>query len=83
MITGAELMRSIFSGYPGAFVGVGNCLVTTREEGVADVTYVQDNSSLSLPTVLHYPSMPSFTETVIYLNSLLPSQNVLAAEENE
>ena len=83
VITGAELMRSIFSGYPGAFVGVGNCLVTTREEGVADVTYVQDDSSLSLPTVLHYPFMPSFTETVIYLNSLLPSQNVLATEENE
>lgn len=83
VITGVELMRSIFSGYPGAFVGVGNCLVTTREEGVADVTYVQDDSSLSLPTVLHFPCAPSFMETVIYLNSLLPSENALSVGEAE
>ena len=83
VITGAELMRSIFSGYPGAFVGVGNCLVTTREDGVADVTYVQDDLSLSLPTVLHFPCAPSFTETVIYLNSLLPSDNALSVEDEE
>lgn len=70
VITGAELMRSIFSGYPGAFVGVGNCLVTTQDDGVADVTYVGDDSQMSLPTVLHFPSAPSITETVIYLNSV-------------
>ena len=29
-IVGADLMKSIFSGDPGVFVGVGNCLVTTR-----------------------------------------------------
>lgn len=83
VITGVELRKSIFSGYPGAFVGVGGCLVTTREDGVADVTYVQDDSSLSLPTVLHFPSAPSFTETVIYLNSLLLSENELATRTDE
>ena len=70
VITGAELMRSIFSGYPGAFVGVGNCLVTMREEGKADVTYVGEDSSLSMPTPMSYPDSPSVTETVILLNSL-------------
>lgn len=70
IFTGAELMRSIFSGYPGAFVGVGNCLVTTREDGKADVTYVGDDSSLSMPTPMTYPNSPSVTETLIFLNSL-------------
>lgn len=70
VITGVDLMKSIFSGYPGAFVGVGNCLVSLREEGKADVTYVDENGSLSLPTPINYPSSPSITETVIFLNSL-------------
>lgn len=70
VITGVDLMKSIFSGYPGAFVGVGNCLVSLREEGKADVTYVDENGGLSLPTPIHYPATPSITETVIFLNSL-------------
>lgn len=70
IITGVDLMKSIFSGYPGAFVGVGNCLVSLREEGKADVTYVDENGGLSLPTPINYPSSPSITETVIFLNSL-------------
>ena len=70
VITGVDLMKSIFSGYPGAFVGVGNCLVSLREEGKADVTYVGEDGGLSLPTPISYPSTPSITETVIFLNSL-------------
>ena len=70
VITGAELMKSIFSGYPGAFVGVGNCLVSTREEGKADVTYVNDDSSLTLPLPMTYPSEPSVMESIIFLNSV-------------
>lgn len=70
VINGIDLVKSIFSGYPGAFVGIGNCLVTTREVGTADVTYVNDDSSLSPPTVMHYPSAPSVMETVIFLNSI-------------
>lgn len=70
VISGAELMRSIFSGDPGVFAGIGNCLVTTREEGKADVTYVGDDSSLSTPTAMEYPQTPSVTETVIFLNSV-------------
>lgn len=74
VISGTDLMRSIFSGYPGAFVGAGNCLVTTREEGMADVTWVQEDSALSLPSILHFPSSPSFTETVIFLNAILKKE---------
>lgn len=70
VISGVDLMRSIFSGYPGAFVGVGNCLVTTREEGKADVTYVGNDASLSMPAPMRYPTEPSFTETIIYFNAL-------------
>ena len=57
IITGVELRRSIFSGYPGAFVGVGNALVTTKEVGQADVTVVGDDSSLSLPIAITYPKI--------------------------
>lgn len=70
VICGVDLMRSIFSGYPGAFVGVGNCLVSLREEGKADVTYVSEDASLSLPAPLTYPSAPSVTETLLFLNAL-------------
>ena len=70
VISGAELMKSIFSGYPGAFVGVGNALITTIEEGKADVTYVGEDSSLSMPTPIRFPTAPSVTETVIMLNAL-------------
>ena len=70
VISGADLMRSIFSGYPGAFVGVGNCLVSLREAGKADVTYVNDDATMSLPIPVHYPSDPSVMETIIYLNAL-------------
>lgn len=70
VICGADLMRSIFSGHPGAFVGVGNSLVTIREEGKADVTYVGEDVSLSMPIPITYPSEPSVMETVIYLNAL-------------
>ena len=70
VICGTELMRSIFSGYPGAFVGVGNCLVSLREDGKADVTYVNDDATLSLPIPVHYPSEPSVMETIIYLNAV-------------
>lgn len=70
VICGADLMRSIFSGHPGAFVGVGNCLVTIREDGKADVTYVDEDVSLSMPVPITYPSEPSVMETIIYLNAL-------------
>ena len=70
VICGVDLTHSIFGGYPGAFVGIGNCLVSLREDGKADVTYVKEDASLSLPVPITYPSAPSVLETVIFLNSL-------------
>lgn len=70
LITGVDIIQSIFSGYPGAFVGIGNCLVATKEIGDADVTYVNADASLSLPSQLKFPDSPSITETIVFLNSL-------------
>ncbi len=75
VVTGVELARSIFSGYPGAFVGVGNCLVATREVGHADVTYVQDDASLTMPLPIAYPDEPSLTETILFFNSVSKDEN--------
>lgn len=70
IICGVDLARSIFAGFPGAFLGVGNCLVTTREEGKADLTYVNEDSSLTLPVPMVYPGEPTVMESIIYLNAL-------------
>ena len=70
IVSGVSLMKSIFSGYPGAFVGVGNALVTTDSEGKADVTYVGDDFALSLPTAITLPDAPTVSETVLLLNSI-------------
>lgn len=70
IITGVDLSKSIFSGYPGAFLGVGNCLITTREKGEADVTYVGEDSSLTLPIPIIYPSEPNVLDVISYLNNI-------------
>ena len=70
LITGVDLGKSIFAGYPGAFLGIGNCLVTTREEGQTDVTYVGDDSSLTLPVPMTYPCEPSVLDSIIFLNQV-------------
>lgn len=70
IVSGMDLKKSIFSGYPGAIVGVGNCLISIQSEGKADVTYVQEDSSLSMPEPIKFPSEPSITETIILFNSL-------------
>lgn len=70
IITGASLIKSIFSGYPGAFVGAGNCLVTTNADGRADVTYTQDDFTMSMPTAITTPTVPPIHETVLLLNTI-------------
>ena len=79
IISGVELMKSIFSGYPGAFVGLGNCLVTTREHGKADVTYVDEDCSLSLPLAITYADLPTIEETVMAFNA----ENIKITGEDE
>ncbi len=70
IITGVDLSKSIFAGYPGTFVGIGNCLITTLENGKADVTYVGEDSSLTLPLPISYPSEPTVMESIVFLNTL-------------
>ena len=70
VICGMDLGRSIFAGCPGTFLGRGNCLVTAREGGKADVTYVNEDTSLTMPLPITYPSDPTVMESIIYLNSL-------------
>lgn len=73
IICGMDLGRSIFASCPGTFLGRGNCLVTAREIGKADVTYVNDDTSLTMPMPITYPSEPTVMEGIIYLNSILAS----------
>ncbi len=49
VLTAVDFEGSIFSGFPGAFVGVGNSLVSADEEGTADVTHVLENCALDCP----------------------------------
>ena len=70
IISGVDLQKSVFAGYPGGFVGVGNCLVTTGGSGSADLTYVNLDTSMSLPKNITYPSMPSVADAVVFFNSL-------------
>ena len=70
LITGVDLLKSIYKGYPGAFVGIGNCLVTADGEGKTDVTYAKEDSSLTEPVSLDYPSAPSVKEVIAFFNAL-------------
>lgn len=70
VLCGVDLVSSIFKGYPGAFVGMGNCLVTAEKDGMAYVTYVEDDASLSLPVEIEYPVDTSLREGIALLNSL-------------
>lgn len=70
IISGVDLQKSVFAGYPGGFVGVGNCLVTTSGDGAADLTYVNLDTSMSLPKTITYPSSPSFSEAIAFFNEL-------------
>lgn len=70
VLCGVDLVSSIFKGYPGAFVGIGNCLVTAEKDGNAYVTYVEDDASLSLPIELEYPVDDTLTDAIAQLNAL-------------
>ena len=70
IISGVDLSKTVFAGYPGGFVGVGNCLVTTGGSGSADLTYVNLDTSMSLPKAITFPSAPSVAEAIAFLNGL-------------
>lgn len=64
IITGVDLSKSVFAGYPSVFVGIGNCLVAPAVGGEMDVTYVEMDGSMSLPKKGEYPSLPTITECI-------------------
>lgn len=70
IISGVNLQNTAFGGYPGGFVGVGNCLITTGNEGFADLTYVNLDTSMSLPKTVSYPSAPSVAECIAFFNGI-------------
>ena len=70
VVTGVELHGSIFGGFPGAFVGIGNCLVTVKGAGRADVTYVDPDSSLTPPRGIFYPDSPALGAAIDFFNAL-------------
>lgn len=70
VIAGVNLTESAFAGYPGAVVGIGNCLVSVKSTGKADVTHVGADSSLGVPREILYPYEPEFKEVVSFLNSM-------------
>ncbi len=57
---GAEIFSAvtfkdrIFAGFEGAFVGVGNSLVSVDALGKADVAYVGDDCALDVPQAISY-----------------------------
>ncbi|MBQ9117650.1 MAG: hypothetical protein IJY11_00405 [Clostridia bacterium] len=54
IITAVDFKGSIFAGFEGAFVGVGNSLVSADETGKADVAYVGDGCVLDYPQAIRY-----------------------------
>ena len=66
----ADLNQSRYFTFPGAFLGIGNCLVATKTPGKADVTHVGADSSLSLPREISYPHEDSLEESVSFFNGL-------------
>ena len=69
IITGVDLAKSIFAGYPAAFVGIGNCLVAPSVGGEMDVTYVGIDGTMTLPKKCSYPSLPTLSECIEHRNA--------------
>ena len=70
LITGVDLVGSVFSSSPQSFVGNGGCLITVTNRGVADVSRVSLSGELELPTPFEYPSEPSLSEVISLVNEV-------------
>ena len=69
IITGVDLAKTIFAGYPAAFVGLGNCLVAPSVGGEMDITYVGIDGSMTLPKKCSYPALPTVSECIELRNA--------------
>ncbi len=70
VIIGMPLEKSRFSGYPGAFIGIGNALLTVEEEGKAFAMHVNPDCSLSVPTQITFPADETLQEIVNFFNQI-------------
>ena len=70
LITGVDLVGSVFSASPQSFVGNGGCLISVTNRGFADVSRVSGSGDMSLPSPFEYPSEPSLLETVALVNEV-------------
>ena len=55
IITGVDFKKTAFCANPQLFVGLKNCLLTTDEDGEADVTRVLSGGEITLPKQIIYP----------------------------
>lgn len=63
-----DLTKSKFCSFPGAVVGIGNCLISTKADGKADLTHVGMDSSLGAPRQMEYPFVDDFVANVKRIN---------------
>ena len=70
LVVSADLKDSRYFTFPGALIGIGNCLISTKEEKKADLTYVSSDSSLCAPREICYPSDGMIEESVRFMDSL-------------
>ena len=70
LITGVDLLKSVFESAPQHFVGARNCLITVMAAGKAHLSRVTGDGALALPQAFTYPSEPSFSETLAFVEKL-------------
>lgn len=70
LITGVDLVGSVFSASPQSFVGSGGCLISVTNRGFADISRVSASGEMSLPSPFEYPSEPSLSEAVALVNEV-------------
>lgn len=71
VITGYDIEDGPYHAFPGAFIGIGNCLVNAKGDGVANVRYVNPDSSLSSAREFFYPSEQSLKDAVDVVSGIL------------
>lgn len=70
LLVSIDLSKSRFSGFPGAAAGIGNCVISCKGEGKADITQVEKDSSLGLPREADCPFEEDLSLAVREWNSL-------------
>lgn len=70
IISRVDLSKSIYAGYFGAFAGIGNCIVTPKGAGKADVVFVENDSTLSVPREVDCPDGEPLKDVVDRFNAL-------------